>query len=30
MMVWTAAAETGILERIEAAITDSSKELHAY
>ena len=30
MMVWTDAAEAGILERIEAAIADTSKELHAY
>ena len=30
MMVWTDAAEAGILERIEAAIPDTSKELHAY
>jgi hypothetical protein len=29
MMVWTA-AEAGILERIEAAIADTSKELQAY
>ena len=27
MMVWTDAAEAGILERIEASITDTSKEL---
>jgi hypothetical protein len=30
MMVWTDAAEAGILERIEAAIADTAKELHAY
>jgi hypothetical protein len=30
MMVWTDAAEAGILERIEAAIADTSKELQAY
>jgi hypothetical protein len=28
--VWTDAAEAGILERIEPAIADTSKELHAY
>jgi hypothetical protein len=27
MMVWTDAAEAGILERIEAAIADAPKEL---
>jgi hypothetical protein len=30
MMVWTDVAEAGILERIEAAIADTAKELHAY
>jgi hypothetical protein len=30
MMVWTDAAEAGILERIEAAIAETEKELHAY
>ena len=30
MMVWTDAAEAGILERIKAAIADTAKELHAY
>jgi hypothetical protein len=30
MMVWTDAAEAGILERIVAAIADTAKELHAY
>jgi hypothetical protein len=30
MMVWTDAAEAGILERIEPAIADTSKELGAY
>ena len=30
MMVWTVGAEAGILERIEAAIADTAKELHAY
>jgi hypothetical protein len=29
-MVWTDAAEAGILERIVAAIADTAKELHAY
>ena len=28
--MWTDASEAGILERIEAAIADTSKELHAY
>lgn len=28
--VWTDAAEAGLLERIEAAIADTAKELHAY
>jgi hypothetical protein len=30
MMVWTDAAEAGILERVDAAIADTSKEPHAY
>jgi hypothetical protein len=28
--VWTDAAEAGLLERIEAAIADTSRELQAY
>jgi hypothetical protein len=30
MMVWTDAAEAGIVERIEAAIADKAKEPHTY
>lgn len=30
MMVWTDAAEAGILERLDAAIADTSKELLVY
>ena len=30
MTVWTDAAEAGLLERIEAAIADPSRELQAY
>jgi hypothetical protein len=29
MVVWTDAAEAGLLERIDAAIADTSKQLHA-
>ncbi|MGA8490330.1 MAG: hypothetical protein WB711_07910 [Terriglobales bacterium] len=30
MMVWTDGPEAGILQRIEAAIADTSKDLQAY
>jgi hypothetical protein len=30
MMVWTDAAEAGMLERVEDAIADTAKDLHAY